>query len=376
MTIQHFGKTFSDELAALDSAHLAMEIHSTTPEQVADILAKPRLELRDFYRLISPAAESFVPQLAQRAHDLTLQRFGRTVQFYLPLYLSNLCSNYCSYCGFSLDNKIRRMTLTEQDIAKECEAIKSLGFEHILLVTGESENKVGMAYFQRVLPIVREYFQQISLEVQPLTTDEYAQLQDLGASAVYVYQETYLRSSYGQVHLKGKKTDFDFRLQTPDRLGQLGMQKIGLGCLLGLSDWRVDSALLANHLVYLQNRYWQSKYSISFPRLRPCGTGFQPNQPISDKQFIQLISAFRLLAPEVELSLSTREPAQFRDQIFPLGITHMSAGSSTQPGGYANPDQTALEQFAIDDLRSPMEVAQAIQQKGYQVVWKDWDRFC
>ena len=367
MTIQHFGKTFSDELAALDSAHLAMEIHSTTPEQVADILAKPRLELRDFYRLISPAAESFVPQLAQRAHDLTLQRFGRTVQFYLPLYLSNLCSNYCSYCGFSLDNKIRRMTLTEQDIAKECEAIKSLGFEHILLVTGESENKVGMAYFQRVLPIVREYFQQISLEVQPLTTDEYAQLQDLGASAVYVYQETYLRSSYGQVHLKGKKTDFDFRLQTPDRLGQLGMQKIGLGCLLGLSDWRVDSALLANHLVYLQNRYWQSKYSISFPRLRPCGTGFQPNQPISDKQFIQLISAFRLLAPEVELSLSTREPAQFRDQIFPLGITHMSAGSSTQPGGYANPDQTALEQFAIDDLRSPMEVAQAIQQKGYQV---------
>ena len=235
--------------------------------------------------------------------------------------------------------------------------LKNLGFDSILLVTGEHESKVGVDYFAKVLPQIKQHFNHLAIEVQPLATSEYQRLAQLGLDAVMLYQETYHPVTYAKHHTRGKKKDFQYRLNSPDRLGQAAIDKIGLGVLLGLDDWRLDALLMGHHLAYLENRYWRSKYSISLPRLRPCTGGIEPKSPISNKGLVQVICAFRLFSEQLEISLSTRESSDFRDNLFPLGVTHMSAGSSTQPGGYANPD-SQLDQFEISDQRSVLKVTQ------------------
>jgi 2-iminoacetate synthase len=346
-------------------------ITKKTEQDVQRALAKSSLTIDDFSALISDAALPFIEQMALKSQQLTQQRFGKTIQLYVPLYLSNMCSNVCTYCGFSMTNKIRRKTLTLDEVEQEAKAIKALGFDHILLVTGESERLVGMAYFEQVIPLLTQYFSHITMEIQPLATEQYQQLKKLGVNSILVYQESYHREQYAKYHLKGKKADFDFRLTTAERAGSAGIDKIGLGCLLGLAPWQSDVVQLAKHLRYLEKHHWQSKYSISFPRIRPCEGETITPFAISDKQLLQLICAFRLFSPQVELSLSTRENALFRDNALALGITTMSAGSVTQPGGYAN-SAKALTQFSIDDNRSVPEVANAIKMRGYQVIWKDW----
>jgi 2-iminoacetate synthase len=270
-----------------------------------------------------------------------------------------------------MSNRLKRKTLSSTEIEQECQAIKAKGFDTLLIVTGEHETKVGIDYFRKALPIIKRYFSYVMFEVQPLATHEYAELRQLGLDAVMVYQETYQASTYAKHHLKGKKRDFRWRLETPDRLGQCGIDKIGLGSLIGLEDWRIDSTFTAMHLDYLRRRYWRSRYSLSFPRLRPCAGGVDIAKTISDKQLVQLICAYRLRFPEVELSLSTREQQALRDGLFRLGVTSVSAESKTQPGGYAN-EQQELEQFSIDDDRPVSAVAQAIKAKGLQPVWQDW----
>ena len=364
---------FSEQIKNYQWDDIGLSIYSKNAEDVRRALAKSRIDLEDFKALVSPAAEPFLEEMAQKSHQLTLQRFGKTQQFYIPLYLSNMCSNICSYCGFSMHNKIRRTILNPQQIEDECIAIKKLGFDHILLVTGESERKVGLEYFKQALLIIRRYFSHISLEVQPLDQDEYAQLVDYGVDAVLVYQETYQPTTYAKHHLKGKKTDFNYRLNTADRIGRAGIDKIGLGCLIGLEDWRTDCFYVAAHLNYLQKKYWKSRYTLSFPRLRPCAGGLEIKSEMNDKQLVQLICAYRLFNPEVELSLSTRESENFRDNVLPLGITSLSAGSSTQPGGYAEQSIDALQQFEISDQRSPEQMSELIKKQGYEAVWKDWD---
>jgi len=250
-----------------------------------------------------------------------------------------------------------------------------MGFEHLLLVTGEHQGKVGMDYFRRHLPAIRCRFASLQMEVQPLAQEEYAELKTLGLDGVMVYQETYHEAEYARHHLKGKKQDFFWRLDTPDRLGRAGIDKIGLGALIGLSDsWRVDCYMVAEHLLWLQKHYWQSRFSISFPRLRPCAGGIEPASIMDERQLVQTICAFRLLAPEIELSLSTRESPWFRDRVVPLAINNVSAFSKTQPGGYAD-DHPELEQFSPHDGRRPQEVADALTARGLQPVWKDWDNF-
>lgn len=365
--------TFSEEIKNYQWDDVRLSIYAKNGADVQRALSKSRLDLEDFKALISPAAAPFLEQMAQKSQQLTRQRFGKTQQFYIPLYLSNMCSNICTYCGFSMHNAIRRMTLDLQQIENECLAIKKMGFDHILLVTGESERKVGMAYFQQALPIIKKHFSHISIEVQPLDQSEYEILIDYGVDAVLVYQETYNPVTYAQHHLKGKKSDFTYRLNTHDRLGKAGIHKMGLGCLIGLEEWRTDCFYVAAHLNYLQKKYWQSRYTLSFPRLRPCAGGLEIKSVMDDKQLVQLVCAYRLFNPEVELSLSTRESEHFRDNILPLGITSLSAGSSTQPGGYAQQAEKALEQFEISDTRSPAQMAQLVKAQGYEVVWKDWD---
>lgn len=366
---------FSDYWQQLDWDDTSLRIHSKTAQDVERALAADRISREDFMALISPAALAYLEPMAQRAQRLTRQRFGNTVGFYVPLYLSNLCANECTYCGFSMSNRIKRKTLDEAEIARECAAIKALGFDHLLLVTGEHKSKVGMDYFRRHFPAIRQQFSSLMIEVQPLAQEEYAELKELGLDGVLVYQETYHAATYQQHHLRGQKQDFFWRLDTPDRLGRAGIDKIGLGALIGLSNsWRTDCYMVAEHLLYLQRHYWQSRYSIAFPRLRPCTGGIEPASLMSEPQLVQLVCAFRLLAPDVELTLSTRESPYFRDNLIPLAITNVSAGSKTQPGGYAD-DHPELEQFAPHDDRSPRRVAEAIARAGLQPVWKDWDSF-
>lgn len=354
--------------------HIRLQLYGKTKRDVEHALAKPVRTLDDFIALLSPAAETYLPTLAEQSHALTLQRFGRTMQLYIPLYLSNLCSNDCTYCGFSMSNKLKRKTLSLEEVEAECLAIKAKGYDTLLVVTGEHETKVGMPYFKQVVPLLKKHFSYVMFEVQPLHTEDYAELRQLGLDAVMVYQETYNPVVYAEHHIRGKKRDFRWRLETPDRLGQAGVDKIGLAALIGLTDWRIDSAYTAMHLLYLQKRYWRSRYSISFPRLRPCTGGLENIQSMSDKQLTQLICAYRLCFPDIELSLSTRESPRLRDGLFQLGITSISAESQTQPGGYATPSHE-LEQFAIDDDRSTQTIVQILQQQGIQPVWKDWFRF-
>ncbi|SON51193.1 2-iminoacetate synthase ThiH [Vibrio tapetis] len=363
--------SFVEQFKEMDWDSITLSIYSKNARDVERALAKSKLDLEDFKALISPAAEPYLEQMAQRSMLTTRQRFGHTISMYIPLYLSNLCANACTYCGFSMENKIKRKTLNPDEIEPELAAIKKMNFDNLLLVTGEHETKVGMNYFRQVLPMIKSQFSYLSMEVQPLDQECYQELKTLGLDAVMVYQETYHPSTYAKHHLRGNKTDFDYRLDTPDRLAKAGIDKIGIGALIGLEEWRTDCFYVASHLSYLEQTYWRTRYSISFPRIRPCEGSIEPKSVMSDKQLVQLICAYRLLNPEVELSLSTRESESFRDNVLPLGVTTISAASQTQPGGYATPSE-ALEQFAISDERSASSVADAIRSRGFEPVWKDW----
>lgn len=366
--------TFYDDIKKYSWEDTKQSIYSKTESDVLTALSKNTIDLNDFQALISPAASPFIEQLAQKSRQQTLKRFGNTIQLYIPLYLSNACNNACVYCGFNHSNKIERKILNEEEIEKEAQYLSNLGFEHILLVTGENSKLCGEEYLSSALTIMKKYFAQVSMEVQPLDEEEYTRLAEQKLHAVYIYQETYNETNYKKYHPKGKKSNYQYRLETPDRLGKAGIHKVGLGVLLGLEDWRTDSFFTALHLSYLEKHFWKTKYSIAFPRLRPFTGGFEPNSIVEHKDLLQLICAYRLLNEHVELSLSTRESPFFRDNLMKLGITTMSAGSKTDPGGYNNPNKE-LEQFAVNDDRSVTQVAQAIKSNSYEVVWKDWETY-
>ena len=363
--------SFTDTFNTYNWDDTLQSIFSKTESDVLRALGNSKRDLEDFKALISPAAKPYLEDMAQLSRALTKKRFGNTIQMYSPMYLSNECQNICTYCGFSMTNKIPRRTLTDAEILKEVTYIKSKGYDHILLVTGEANKTVGVNYIKNALQLIRSHFSNITIEVQPLDQNEYEELIDNGLFAVLVYQETYHRDEYKKHHPKGKKSNFDYRLETPDRLGKAGIHKIGLGALFGLEDWRADSFFTALHLKYLQKTYWKTKYSISFPRLRPHSGGLDPKVEMTDPDLVQLICAFRLLDEDVELSMSTRESEVFRNNIVNLGITSISAESKTNPGGYAVAPES-LEQFEISDERSTEAVASMLKSKGLEVVWKDW----
>lgn len=329
-------------------------------------------DLGDFEALVSPAAQPHLEAMARLSHERTVRRFGRTIQLYAPAYLSNECQNVCTYCGYSAGNRVPRRTLAPAEILREAGALRRLGIDHVLLLTGES-NKVATDYFADSLDLLRPHFASLSMEVQPLETAEYARLRRHGLNAVLVYQETYHAEAYRTHHPRGRKSDFGWRLDAPDRVGEAGVHKVGLGALLGLEDWRTECFFTALHLGWLERRHWRTRFSVSFPRLRPHEGDLSPKVEMTDRDLVQAICAFRLLNGEVELNLSTREGAAFRDHAFRLGVTAMSAGSRTNPGGYAEGADASLEQFSVEDTRSPSEVAAMLRTAGYEPVWKDWD---
>ncbi len=363
---------FEQHFAQLDLDDLRLSLYSKQAIDVERALQHPSSNVDSLMALLSPAAEPYIEQMAQQATLLTQQRFGHNINLFIPLYLSNLCANECDYCGFTMNNKIKRKVLDLEEIENEIEVIKGRGFDSVLLVTGEHETKVGPSYFKQIMPLIKQHFSHIAMEVQPLATRDYQGLMQHGLDSVMLYQETYQPSTYARHHTRGKKQDFQYRLNSPDRLGMAGIDKIGLGVLFGLDDWRLDALLMGHHLQYMENHYWRCKYSISLPRLRPCRGGISPKMPMTDIGLVQVICAFRLFSEHLEISLSTRESEKLRSNLLPLGITHMSASSSTQPGGYALPTEE-LDQFQISDERPVEEVISMIQQRGYHPVFKDWE---
>ena len=364
--------TFVDVWRTHDFGERTAFIAAKTADDVRRALRRGRgeLSLDDLAAFLSPAAVPFLEEMAHLSQQRTVERFGRTMQLYAPLYLSNVCANICTYCGFSAENRIARIVLDDSQILAEAEVLSAMGFKHVLLLTGESP-RVGADYLARALRLLRSRFAGLSCEVQPLSVEDYARLGGEGMSAVMVYQESYDPATYARHHLRGPKSDMAYRLETPDRLGQAGIKKIGLGALYGLSDWRAEAWVVGLHVLYLENHYWRSRLSISFPRLRPHEGGDQQAlASFGERDLVQTICAFRLLSQEVELSLSTRESERFRNHAFRLGITAMSAGSRTNPGGYSGKAES-LEQFAVDDSRSSTEVAQFLRDQGYEPVWKD-----
>ena len=357
-----------------DLLRLRDVVASATRREVERALEAPHPTITDFAVLLSAAASQRLESLAQRARRTTMARFGPTVRLFSPLYLSNECVSTCTYCGFSAGNDIHRRTLSIDEVRAEAAELHRRGFRHLLLVSGEHARIVNRAYLEECVSTVSRRFAQVDVEVQVWDTDTYRRLAAAGADGVIVYQETYDRDTYSSVHLKGKKRNYAWRLAAPDRAAAAGFRRLGIGALLGLHpDWRSDAIALGAHGKALIRRWWRCEVQVALPRLRPAAGGYEPADPVSDAELVQLLCALRIVLPDVGISLSTREPAELRDALLPLGVTAMSAGSHTEPGGYAQ-QSDAEPQFEISDRRSPAEVASALRSAGYDPVWKDWQR--
>jgi 2-iminoacetate synthase len=391
--------SFAAEFKSLPVESMLRQSLDTSAVSARKSIENGRASLNDFLALISPAASSLLERLSHRSQQITQQRFGKVIRLFAPLYLSNECINNCKYCGFSRDNPILRVTLNVQEVLEEARALAAQGFRNILLVSGEHPKFVSNGYLEECVRVLHAEIPSVSLEVGPMETEEYQPLVEAGAEGLVVYQETYDRKVYGDVHTAGPKRDFDWRLETPERGYAAGFRRLGIGALYGLSDWRLEALGVAAHAEYLLRNCWKAQLTISLPRLRPCAGEFQPLTHLTDREMLQLVCAFRLTFPDVGLVLSTREPAKIRDGLIPLGITLMSAGSHTEPGGYTGAgkqklhhtergrivelgasewaevglDAHATGQFNIADERSPDEVSALIRRLGYEPVWKDWD---
>lgn len=373
-----FGHGFVDVIERYSWEGTTDAIASATLADARRVLARAKVGVTlspdEFAILISPAAAPLLEEMAQLSQQITRRRFGLTMSMYIPMYVSNACTNKCVYCGFNHDNKFERTTLSLDDVRQECEAIKELGpFENLLVVSGEYPALCGVDYLEQVLRVARPMFANLTLEVQPLKTEQYKQLVGAGLNGVVCFQETYHREAYKKYHPRGMKSHYAWRLNGFDRMGQAGVHKIGLGVLIGLEDWRTDLTMLARHLRYLQKKYWRTRYAVNFPRMRPSESGYQPNVVMTDRELAQLTFAFRIFDHDIDISWSTRESPALRDNMAPLGVTSMSAGSQTEPGGYRVSPQ-ALEQFEVSDSRTPAEVTAAIRAHGLEPVWKDWDK--
>jgi 2-iminoacetate synthase len=362
-----------------------------------DNLALRKSQLvQGFEHLIAPKSDSQLEAMAQTSRALTLQNFGRTMRLFAPLYLSNECINNCRYCGFSRDNPILRVTLSLEEVVAEARHLSRVGFRQVLLVAGEHPKFVSRDYLADCVRALARDFSSIAIEVGPMETMDYAPIVNAGAEGLVVYQETYNRAVYAELHTAGPKRDFNFRLDCPERAYSAGFRRIGIGALFGLWRWQDEAIALAAHLEYLFKRCWQAQITVSLPRLRPAAGGFRPLFSMTDRELSQLACALRITFPQLGIVLSTREKAALRDALVSLGVTMMSAGSHTEPGGYTRrggehlhrtvrgrivapdfqdgEDQLATGQFEISDERSPDEIAAVLRHRGLEPVWKDWDQ--
>lgn len=335
-------------------------------------IAKPRLDREDFGILLSPQAGELLEEMAQAAHRVSVQHFGKNILLFTPMYVSNYCVNACVYCGFKAANHIERNALSLAEVEAEARQIAATGLKHLLLLTGESRKHAPVSYLVDCVGVLKKYFASIAIEIYPLTMEEYRELVRAGVDGITIYQEVYDEAIYAQLHPAGPKRDYRFRLETPDRAGEAGIRTLGVGALLGLADWRQEAYFTGMHADYLQQRFSDAEVSVSFPRMRPEVGGYMPSHPVSDRELVQIVLAFRLFMPRLGITISTRENAMLRDQLMKLGVTRMSAGVSTAVGGHTKLEENRTSQFEIADPRSVDEMRAAIVRQGYKPLLKDW----
>jgi 2-iminoacetate synthase len=366
---------FSDYIRTIGWEETTQRIMQKTEADVVRALNKQRCDIDDFMAMISPAGAKYLEPMARLSRKYTRERFGNTVNLFIPIYITNSCCNSCVYCGFHVQNKMKRIILTEDEIVREYEAIKQLGpFDNLLIVTGENKARAGVDYLARALDLAKPYFSNLQIEVMPLETEDYALLRQHGLNGVICFQETYNEARYPVYHPAGPKSSWQYRVDGFDRMGMAGLHKIGLGALIGLEDWRTDVTMMALHLRYLEKHYWRTQYSVNLPRMRPSENGgFQPNTVMTDRELAQVTFALRIFDHDVDISYSTREPAPMRDAMVRLGVTTMSSESRTDPGGYAC-YPNSLEQFHVADGRRTPQLVADLKRLGIEPVWKNWDR--
>lgn len=364
--------TFFDELP--DHARAFCGPTVGTASLVARALDADRRSSVDFWTLLSPGAVPHIEEMAQRAHSSTVRNFGKTIVLYTPIYLSNFCVNECLYCGFAARNRIRRSRMSLEEVDREARLVRATGLRHVLVLTGDSRAMSPVEYVARCAVVLCASFTSISVEIYALDSDEYACLVGAGVDGLTLYQETYDRDLYARVHPAGPKRDYRYRLDAPERACEAGVRFVNLGVLLGLGDWRDDVFLLGLHAAYLQRRFPDVELSVSLPRLRPHEGRYDGARPVSDLDFVQALVALRLFLPRVGITISTRERAGFRDHLLPLGVTRMSAGSSTAVRGRIDPSAEP-PQFDISDHRDVPSIKQAIESRGYKAIFKDWHPF-
>ncbi len=363
--------TFLDVYTQYENFDFEAFVANLKPADFYISLGKEYKSVEDFLTLIAaPIDNEMFEQMAYKAQEITLKQFGKSISLYAPLYLSNYCVNNCTYCGFKVKNNIQRSKLSKDDLFKEAMHIKSLGIKHLLILTGESRKDTPVEYIVECLDLIKEHFSSISIEIYSLEIDEYRLLIEHGVDGMTMYQETYDRELYASLHT-GPKKDFVYRLETPDRAAAANIRTIGVGALLGLYDVYSDAFFTALHASHLMNIYTGCEVSVSFPRIRPEVGGFVPHTVVHDAMLVRLVFAFRLLLPRIGITLSTRESANFRDNMVSLGVTRLSAGSKTEVGGYSLEEKTE-GQFDISDDRSVSDIASMIYSKGYQPVYTDW----
>lgn len=363
--------SFQYILNQLDQKTFYKEMNNVTKTDVKHALDKEKCTYRDFISFLSPQAEPYLEEMAQKAHQLTVQNFGKVMLLFAPIYLSDYCVNHCTYCSFSITNHFSRKKLSMEELHREAEQLAAQGIKHIVILTGESKLHTPISYIVECLEVLSSYFSSISIEVHPMEVSEYKLLEESGVDGVIVYQEVYDRQEYRRIHLKGPKRSYSYRLAAPERACQAGMSHVTIGALLGLHDWRSEAFYTGLHAEYLQSNYLQSQISISPPRIRPHLGQYLPKCQVEEKHLVQAILAYRLYLPNIGLTLSTREEALLRDHLIFLGITKMSAGSSTKVGGYSQSGEREA-QFEISDERSIREIYHMLERQGFQPIFKDW----
>jgi len=364
--------SFYPTCEAYSNMALDERFDAVTPDDVRRVLDGTSCNEDDFITLMSPAAKPLLEEMAQKASQLTLQHFGRTIHLFTPLYLSNYCANHCVYCGFNARNKIPRSQLDYEQLEVEAKAIAKTGLKHLLILTGESRAKASPDYLEGCMDVLRKYFPSVSIEIYAMEEAEYARMVKNGADGLTIYQETYDEALYETLHPRGPKKDFRFRLDAPERGCKAGMRVVNIGALLGLGDWRRDAVITAMHAAYLMKKYPETDISASLPRMRPHAGEFQPTTIVSDSDMVQFMVALRIFLPRLGITVSTRESAEFRDNILPLGVTKMSAGVTTEVGGHTQ-DGDKVGQFDISDDRTVEQMSTALRMRGYQPVFKDWE---
>jgi len=371
---EFLSKSFYDTYLACRERDWGEALAAASGADVEQALRRVHLSFSDFLALLSPAAEAHLEPMAQKARALTLRYFGRTIQLYAPIYVSDYCENSCLYCSFSSRNRRKRKKLSLEEIDREAAFIAGTGLQHILLLTGESKKESPVGYLRDCVQVLRRHFSSVAIEVYPLSEEDYAGLVAEGVDGLTLYQETYDESLYRVLHPAGPKRNFRYRLEAPERGAAARMRQVNIGALLGLADWRREILMVGLHARYLQDRFPEVEIGASVPRLRPFAGAFQGSCEVGDRNIVQAILALRLFLPRLGIALSTREDSCFRDSLIHLGITRMSAGSCTSVGGYTVPDEAedAFAQFEIADSRSIPEMMARLREKGYDPVLKDW----